>query len=331
MPRRALTAAAVDRIKPPSKGQVDHFDKGFPGLALRVSYAGGKSWVFFYRIGGRLRRMTLGTYPALTLADARETWREARRDAAVGRDPAQARKRGKSGHDFETVARDWLRRDQSKNKSKREVERVLERELIPAWGHRGVQVYMTYLSLYVDGTKDRQLIRKRRSENEAKDLDDLTQEYGDYDEQLVSEVLQGKRKSPYFESLVCRIASRRIAASNDARLPPNLRAYVCSVLEREAARHQERRGKKEDPRNCSITNCVNILLDCLPPLRRTRNEATKAAVVSACSIVSQALKKGGLLDISEKQVNEIWTAQKQRAQRAAEEWRRENKLRSGKS
>src|SRR5262245_55980694 len=46
-------------------GQVDYFDKGFPGLALRVSYGGGKSWVFFYRIAGKLRRMTLGTFPAL--------------------------------------------------------------------------------------------------------------------------------------------------------------------------------------------------------------------------------------------------------------------------
>jgi integrase len=138
LPRRALTAAAVDRIKPPSKGQVDHFDRGFPGLALRVSYGGGKSWVFFYRIGGRLRRMTLGTYPALILADAREAWREARQEAAAGRDPAKTRKRDKPAHDFESVAREWLRRDQSKKQSKREVERVLERELIPAWGHRCV-------------------------------------------------------------------------------------------------------------------------------------------------------------------------------------------------
>jgi hypothetical protein len=128
----------VDRTKPPQKGQVDHFDKGFPGLALRVSYGGGKSWVFFYRIGGKLRRMTLGTYPALSLAEARDAWREARRDTAAGRDPAQARKRDKPANDFETVAREWLRRDQSKNKSRDEVKRVLERELIPAWRYRAV-------------------------------------------------------------------------------------------------------------------------------------------------------------------------------------------------
>jgi hypothetical protein len=196
------------------------------------------------------------------------------------------------------------------------------------------QVYKTYLGLYVEDTEDRELLQTQRSANEAKDLDDLTNEYGDDDEQWVSEVMQGKRKSPYFESVLCRIASRRIAAIDDARLPANLRSYVCSVLEREAARHQARRGKEEDPRNCFIANCVDILLDSFrPKLRRTRNDATRdrATAVSACSIVSEALTQNRLLDISEKQVNEIWTAQKRRGQRAAQEWRRRKSLRSGKS
>src|SRR5262245_59134336 len=111
-------------MKSPLTGQVDYFDKGFPGLALRASYGGCKSWVFFYRIGGKLRRLTLGTYPALTLADTRDAWRKARQDAAVGRDPATACKRDRPAQDFESVAREWLRRDQAKNRSKREVERV---------------------------------------------------------------------------------------------------------------------------------------------------------------------------------------------------------------
>ena len=69
MPKKALTAASVERIKPPAKGQVDFFDQGYPGLALRVSYGGRKAWVFFYRLGGKLRRMSLGTYPALSLSE----------------------------------------------------------------------------------------------------------------------------------------------------------------------------------------------------------------------------------------------------------------------
>ena len=138
MTRRALTAASVDRIKPPGSGQVEHFDKGFPGLALRISYGGGRSFVYFYRVGSKLRRMTLGTYPAISLAQAREAWRKARQDVAAGRDPAKVRNREASGTDFESVAREWLKRDQGKNKSVREVERVLVRELLPAWGHRSV-------------------------------------------------------------------------------------------------------------------------------------------------------------------------------------------------
>ena len=34
MPKKALTAASVERIKPPTKGQVEVFDKGYPGLRL---------------------------------------------------------------------------------------------------------------------------------------------------------------------------------------------------------------------------------------------------------------------------------------------------------
>ena len=82
--------------------------------------------------------MTLGTYPAISLAQAREAWRKARQDVAAGRDPAKVRNREASGTDFESVAREWLKRDQGKNKSVREVERVLVRELLPAWGHRSV-------------------------------------------------------------------------------------------------------------------------------------------------------------------------------------------------
>jgi integrase len=138
MLRKTLTALSVERVKPPARGQIEHFDQGFPGLALRVSYGGSKSWVFFYRHGGRLRRMTLGTYPALALSEARDAWREARRDVARGVDPALAYKRGKTSTNFAAVLDDWLKRDQANNKSLHNVTRIVHRELLPAWGHRPV-------------------------------------------------------------------------------------------------------------------------------------------------------------------------------------------------
>ena len=133
MSRRALTAASVERLKPPAKGQVEHFDKGFPGLALRISYGGGKSWVYFYRVGGRQRRLTFGTYPALSLADARQAWREAKEHVETGRDPTVARKRDRTAHDFVSVAEEWLRRDQAKNRTARESKRIIDRYVAPAW------------------------------------------------------------------------------------------------------------------------------------------------------------------------------------------------------
>lgn len=136
MPRRALTAATVERIKPPKVGQIEHFDKGFPGLALRVSYGGGKSFVFFYRRGGRLRRLTLGTYPALSLADARQAWREARQEVARGRDPALVHE--KPSTLCSLVVEDWLKRDQAKNKSVGQVRRIINKDVLPAWGSRQV-------------------------------------------------------------------------------------------------------------------------------------------------------------------------------------------------
>jgi integrase len=133
--KRALSDLAVRRIKPPAAGQVDIFDQGYPGFALRVSYGGGKSWVYFYRLGNRLRRKSLGTYPAITLAEARELWRQAKHEVLLGRDPAW---RDSSRSNFETVAREWLRRDQAQNKSVAEVTRIVEKELLPVWRHRSI-------------------------------------------------------------------------------------------------------------------------------------------------------------------------------------------------
>jgi integrase len=135
MPKRALSDLTVKRVKPPGSGQVDIFDAGYPGFALRVSYGGGKSWVYFYRIGGRLRRRSLGTYPAVTLAEARQLWRDAKHQVSLGRDPGWHRA---SDLNFESVAREWLKRDQADKRSLKEVTRIVEKELIPEWGRRSI-------------------------------------------------------------------------------------------------------------------------------------------------------------------------------------------------
>jgi integrase len=136
MPKTSLTAASVERIKPPMAGQVDHFDRGYPGLSLRVSYGGKRTWMLLFRHGGKFHRMTLGTFPVMGLAEARAAWRDARAEVEAGRDPRS--KREKPAEDFGAVLEDWLRRDQAGNRSADAVKRSVTKDALPYWRHRPV-------------------------------------------------------------------------------------------------------------------------------------------------------------------------------------------------
>lgn len=69
MPTMNLTDRFVASAR--STSRVVYFDTKTRGLALRVTPAGAKTWSFVYRAGGKPRWLTLGTYPAVSLASAR--------------------------------------------------------------------------------------------------------------------------------------------------------------------------------------------------------------------------------------------------------------------
>src|SRR5436305_5701855 len=81
--RRGIDAIAV------SKRQ-DFTDPHEKGLKLRVTPTGAKSWALLYqrRSDGKKRRVTLGQYPTLGLAEARAKAAELKVDIAGGGDPA---------------------------------------------------------------------------------------------------------------------------------------------------------------------------------------------------------------------------------------------------
>jgi integrase len=84
------------------------------GLYLHVLPGGGKSWRFEYRHDGRRETLTLGKYPDLSLAKAREKLSAARTLLADGKSPAglkrdrKAARREELRNTFEAVAEDWL-------------------------------------------------------------------------------------------------------------------------------------------------------------------------------------------------------------------------------
>jgi|SRR6516165_3370450 len=83
MPKKLLTDKFVASVKPGKQAQVDYFDLGHPALALRVGHR-DKVFTFHYRVGSVLKRRTLGRYPEMTLAEAREAWRLTRKALAEG-------------------------------------------------------------------------------------------------------------------------------------------------------------------------------------------------------------------------------------------------------
>src|SRR5688500_15349303 len=84
---KPLTAQGVERIRPDPQRRLETPDAILPGLYLVVQPSGAKSWAVRYRFGGKPRKLTLGPYPALDLATARERGRAALQLLAVGRDP----------------------------------------------------------------------------------------------------------------------------------------------------------------------------------------------------------------------------------------------------
>ena len=110
MSKLRLTTAAVDRFQPPSTGQVEYYDTHLPAFGIRVSYSGAKAWFVMTRVDRRLTRVTLGRYPALSLAEARDKARRVVEHAKAGGDPRhieaeERRRREKERHTtFESMA-----------------------------------------------------------------------------------------------------------------------------------------------------------------------------------------------------------------------------------
>lgn len=82
-----MTATEVARID--RRGL--HMVGGPPGLGLRVSKDGARSWILRATVGRLRRDIGLGGYPAVTLAQARERAREARDQIRRGIDPVAER------------------------------------------------------------------------------------------------------------------------------------------------------------------------------------------------------------------------------------------------
>ena len=138
-----LTDTAIKKVKPgPSPAKLSDGK----GMYLLVTESGSKLWRWKYRADGKEKVMALGSYPDVSLAQAREAMGAARKVLAAGSDPMAERKAEKlakqsaAENSFQTVALLWW--EQWRNaKSPRhadDVHKRLKADVFPAIGKRPI-------------------------------------------------------------------------------------------------------------------------------------------------------------------------------------------------
>jgi integrase len=129
---------------PEGKARERYADSG--GLYLEVQPGGAKHWRWKYRFAGKEKRLALGTYPAVSLKEARSARDKARDTLKTGSDPVQAKKDAKLAQrvalatNFEAVARSWHEHWKGP-KSPRHADYVirrLEADVFPAIGSKPI-------------------------------------------------------------------------------------------------------------------------------------------------------------------------------------------------
>jgi integrase len=144
MPRKTLNDRFVASVR--ARTRQTYFDahRNARGLVLRVSPTGTKSWAFVYRVQGKPPQwLTLGTYPELSLAEARTLALDRRRDVRVERkDPAAERRAEQAAADqpaprvftFADLAGTYEAFAKGRKKTWHEDVLKIRKYLLPAWG-----------------------------------------------------------------------------------------------------------------------------------------------------------------------------------------------------
>ena len=139
-----LTDKFLKSLKPPAAGRLLVLDAAAPGLRLRVTATGAKSWLMRYRPRGQAQKgATLGPYPSITLADARQRAAEIAAAAKKGRDlieeeerQAEAAEAAKAkARTVATVSEDFLKAS-GRLKSYRQRKSYIKNHILPAIGER---------------------------------------------------------------------------------------------------------------------------------------------------------------------------------------------------
>lgn len=146
--REKLTDAFIKGGKPDKDvkeegKRIEIYDtmRGVSGLVLRVTLTGHRSFAFRYWYNGQSRQYTIGKYGTWSLVDARNETKKLKKLIDKGVDPVaerQNKRKAITPKTFEELATHYkdIHLPSLREKTRAEYTRIIDRELIPAFGKR---------------------------------------------------------------------------------------------------------------------------------------------------------------------------------------------------
>jgi integrase len=132
----------VRGLTPPATGNRVVYDRAgkdpVRGFGIRVTAAGAKSFVLNYTIAGRERRMTIGGYPAWSVAAAREQAKSLRRKVDAGIDPLGDREAERAAATVSELCDRYLADHATRKRTGKQDRAYIERFIRPRLGSRKV-------------------------------------------------------------------------------------------------------------------------------------------------------------------------------------------------
>ena len=133
-----FTDKFIKNLKPKNR-RYDLRERSGQGFGIRVTPSGQMSWIFIYNFEGRKQRMTLGGYPAISLAKARELHRNAIRSLVNGNNPTILQQKAKTEARLADTVNELINEfiekwSKPRKRSWKEDERILKKDVAPIIG-----------------------------------------------------------------------------------------------------------------------------------------------------------------------------------------------------
>lgn len=137
MPKLKLDDRTIRALESPERGQINYIDATLPGFGLRIAAGGARTWTITYHRGRYVRRITLGRYPLVSLADARAQAKLVLAAVTQGRDPAAETRAKRYAITFADLAKEYVERHaKAKKRSWQKDEYMLRRYIPVSWSSR---------------------------------------------------------------------------------------------------------------------------------------------------------------------------------------------------